>query len=62
MTYTGYPATLRADNKTEICPECGICEAFDVAGFDKADQDKIIVEIRETTEDDEHKNMESITE
>lgn len=26
--YTGYPALSREDNKTEICPECGIEEAI----------------------------------
>ena len=35
-TYTGYPATSRADNKTEICPECGTREALDAAGIDAA--------------------------
>ena len=45
-TYTGYPAMSRADNKTEICPECGTREALDAAGVDKAEQDKIIAEFR----------------
>lgn len=26
--YTGHPALSREDNKTEICPECGIAEAI----------------------------------
>lgn len=26
--YYGYPALSRKDNKTEICPECGIREAL----------------------------------
>ncbi|MBR3365991.1 hypothetical protein IKG48_02625 [Candidatus Saccharibacteria bacterium] len=26
--YTGYPALSRDDNKTEICPECGVKEAI----------------------------------
>ena len=26
--YTGYPALSRKDNKTEICPSCGIDEAI----------------------------------
>ena len=29
-TYTDHPAISRADNKTEICPRCGINEAIDV--------------------------------
>ena len=27
--YVGYPALSRVDNKTEICPECGMEEALD---------------------------------
>lgn len=27
--YTGYPALSRRDNKTEICPDCGVAEAFE---------------------------------
>lgn len=27
-TYTDYPAISRQDNKTEICPACGVAEAF----------------------------------
>lgn len=26
--YSDYPAILRRDNKTEICPECGLQEAL----------------------------------
>ena len=28
-TYTDYPAISRRDNKTEICPQCGIAEALE---------------------------------
>lgn len=28
-TYEDYPAISRTDNKTEICPECGIREALE---------------------------------
>lgn len=28
QTYEGYPALSRTDNKTEICPNCGILEAL----------------------------------
>jgi len=28
--YVGYPALSREDNKTEICPECGIKEAISI--------------------------------
>lgn len=27
--YVGYPAISRRDNKTEICPDCGIKEALE---------------------------------
>lgn len=29
-TYTGYGATSRKDNKTEICSNCGTIEALEV--------------------------------
>lgn len=28
--YVGYPALSREDNKTEICPECGVKEALTI--------------------------------
>lgn len=28
--YIGYPALSRKDNKTNICPKCGIAEALDI--------------------------------
>lgn len=28
-TYTDYPALSREDNKTKICPECGMKEAIE---------------------------------
>lgn len=30
--YSGYPALSRMDNKSEICPLCGIREALDASG------------------------------
>jgi len=32
-TYQGYPALSRMDNRTEICPDCGIREAMEDAGL-----------------------------
>ncbi len=32
-TYQGYPALSRVDNRTEICPDCGIREALEDAGL-----------------------------
>lgn len=31
--YTGHPAMSRKDNKTEICPDCGVLEALEAAGM-----------------------------
>ncbi len=31
--YTGYPALSRGDNKTEICPECGMIEAIEAFSY-----------------------------
>ena len=28
--YIGYPALSRKDNKTNICPKCGVAEAIDI--------------------------------
>lgn len=28
--YVGYPALSREDDKTEICPECGVKEALTI--------------------------------
>ena len=28
--YVGYPALSRKDNKTEICPKCGMREAIEI--------------------------------
>lgn len=31
--YVGYPALSREDNKSEICPNCGVIEAIDSYRF-----------------------------
>lgn len=28
-SYTGYPAISRVDNKTEICPDCGLRQSLE---------------------------------
>jgi predicted RNA-binding Zn-ribbon protein involved in translation (DUF1610 family) len=43
--YSGYPATSRIDNITEICPDCGTRQALDAVGMEQTEQDKIIAEI-----------------
>ena len=40
--YTAYPALSRIDNRTPICPECGMREAMQSIEIDEEHQDKII--------------------
>ena len=42
-TYQGYPALSRKDNRTEICPGCGILEALEDAGADPCGRKEILV-------------------
>ena len=32
--YTGHPALSRVDNRTMVCPDCGILEALSSLGID----------------------------
>ena len=41
-TYTEYPARSRTDNKTLICPDCGIREALESMEVSMEEQEKII--------------------
>lgn len=41
-TYTAYPALSRLDNKTLICPDCGIREALDTMGIKPIEQNEIL--------------------
>lgn len=40
--YTEPSALSRKDNKTEICPDCGIREAMEIAGFSESQQEELI--------------------
>ena len=40
--YFGYPAISRRDNKTAICPDCGIREALDALGLSAEEKESII--------------------
>ena len=40
--YTEVSALSRTDNKTLICPDCGIREALESIGISKEEQEKII--------------------
>ena len=48
-TYTEHPALSRTDNKTLICPDCGIREALESMGISKEEQKKIISIIHRST-------------
>ena len=39
---TGHPALSRIDNKTEICPDCGLIEALSMIGMDEDDQKELV--------------------
>ena len=39
---TAHPALSRRDNKTEVCPDCGIRQALSDFGMDEAKQEEII--------------------
>lgn len=43
--FTKRPALSREDNRTLICPECGIREALDALGIDSDSQEAIIAHI-----------------
>lgn len=43
--YCGAPALSRADNETQICPDCGTREALESIGVDKKEQEKILTTI-----------------
>lgn len=49
QAYTARPALSRKDNKTLICPDCGIREALSGLGIDLEEQEKILEAI--------HRNM-----
>ena len=40
--YFDTPALSRADNKTAICPDCGIRQSLDSIGVAKEEQDDIL--------------------
>ena len=46
-TYPQPPALSRKDNKTEICPRCGIREALEVFGVREEDMEEIMAKVPE---------------
>ena len=45
--YKGYPALSRKDNRTEICPLCGIKEALIIANVNENIQTFILAEVEQ---------------
>lgn len=43
--YQGYPALSRVDNKTEICPDCGVREAMTSAGMSIGSQRDVLIQM-----------------
>ncbi|MBQ3268355.1 MAG: hypothetical protein IJH09_00380 [Clostridia bacterium] len=41
-TYHGYPALSRTDNRTPICPDCGVRQALSSIGVSAEEQEKIL--------------------
>lgn len=54
--YSERPALDRRDNKTFICPDCGVRQALAGLGVDADEQERILAIIRKYTkgEDDKH--------
>lgn len=46
--YAGHPALSRTDNRTLICPDCGVRQALDSIGVAPEEQEMIISIIRGT--------------
>jgi len=47
--YSGHPALSREDNRTPICPDCGIREALASIGVVGAEADKVLEIVRAHT-------------
>lgn len=56
--YRAPSAISRVDNRTPICPECGIREALDSIGCNAEEQDHILGLIREYEEYHEYQRRE----
>lgn len=50
QTYHEPPALSRADEKTQICPDCGTREALQSMGVDTDEQERIIETIHQHTQ------------
>lgn len=45
-SYCDYPATSRADGKTQICPDCGIMEALEKTNMSEEEKKELIDTVR----------------
>lgn len=45
QSYKGRPALSREDDKTLICPDCGVREALESIGVDVIEQEEILAAI-----------------
>lgn len=45
QSYKGRPTLSREDNKTLICPDCGVREALESIGVGAAEQEEILAAI-----------------
>ena len=45
--YIGYPALSRLDNRTLICPKCGIRQALETVGVHERDEQDHIIKLAE---------------
>jgi len=48
-TYAGHPAVSRVDNRTMICPDCGIREALASIDISEEEQERIIARVHEVS-------------
>ena len=48
--YHGYPAISRKDNRTPICPDCGVREALTGMGISQEEQESILTIIHQCAE------------
>ena len=46
-TFNGRPALSRVDNKTSICPECGLMEALDALGASDSMKNEVLAAIKD---------------
>ena len=59
MEYSDYPAISRTDNKTLICPDCGIREAFAGLGATADEQERAVRVIHNAREEEIKKALQN---